>query len=252
MSAAALRALHAPGDPLILPNAWDAGTARLVERAGFPAVATTSAGVAERARVRGRRADARRGDARGRGARRAGGRGARDGRHGGRLRARRRRAGTPPGGRGRRRAEPRGQRSRPPPGARAGGAPRGPDRAHQGCGRSRAQRPHRRPPARRHDTGGARARPRLRRRRRGLRLSDRHRRRGDDRGVRRARPAGERAAAARSAADRAPGRARRGPHQPRPLPARRDGGGAEQPEELPLGASGPRSETACPPSGRST
>ncbi len=46
MSAAALRALHVPGDPLILPNAWDAGTARLVERAGFPAVATTSAGVA--------------------------------------------------------------------------------------------------------------------------------------------------------------------------------------------------------------
>ena len=42
MSAAALRALHVPGDPLILPNAWDAGTARLVEQAGFPAVATTS------------------------------------------------------------------------------------------------------------------------------------------------------------------------------------------------------------------
>jgi 2-methylisocitrate lyase-like PEP mutase family enzyme len=47
MSAAALRALHVPGDPLVLPNAWDAGTARLVERAGFPAVATTSSGVAE-------------------------------------------------------------------------------------------------------------------------------------------------------------------------------------------------------------
>ena len=47
MSAAALRSLHVPGDPLILPNAWDAGTARLVERAGFPAVATTSSGVAE-------------------------------------------------------------------------------------------------------------------------------------------------------------------------------------------------------------
>jgi 2-methylisocitrate lyase-like PEP mutase family enzyme len=44
---AALRALHVHGDPLILPNAWDAGTARLVERAGFPAVATTSHGVAE-------------------------------------------------------------------------------------------------------------------------------------------------------------------------------------------------------------
>jgi 2-methylisocitrate lyase-like PEP mutase family enzyme len=47
MSAAALRALHVPGDPLVLPNAWDAGTAMLVERAGFPAVATTSSGVAE-------------------------------------------------------------------------------------------------------------------------------------------------------------------------------------------------------------
>ena len=47
MSAAALRALHVPGEPLILPNAWDAGTARIVERAGFPAVATTSSGVAE-------------------------------------------------------------------------------------------------------------------------------------------------------------------------------------------------------------
>jgi 2-methylisocitrate lyase-like PEP mutase family enzyme len=47
MSAAALRALHVPGDPLVLPNAWDAATARLVERAGFPAVATTSHGVAD-------------------------------------------------------------------------------------------------------------------------------------------------------------------------------------------------------------
>ena len=47
MSATALRSLHVPGDPLILPNAWDAGTARVVERAGFRAVATTSSGVAE-------------------------------------------------------------------------------------------------------------------------------------------------------------------------------------------------------------
>ena len=47
MSAAALRALHVPGDPLILPNAWDAATARLVQEAGFPVVATTSSGVAE-------------------------------------------------------------------------------------------------------------------------------------------------------------------------------------------------------------
>jgi 2-methylisocitrate lyase-like PEP mutase family enzyme/nucleoside-diphosphate-sugar epimerase len=41
-----LRSLHRPGDPLLLPNAWDAGTARAVEAAGFPAVATTSGGVA--------------------------------------------------------------------------------------------------------------------------------------------------------------------------------------------------------------
>jgi 2-methylisocitrate lyase-like PEP mutase family enzyme len=47
MSAADLRALHVPGDPLILPNAWDAATAKLVVEAGFPVVATTSSGVAE-------------------------------------------------------------------------------------------------------------------------------------------------------------------------------------------------------------
>jgi 2-methylisocitrate lyase-like PEP mutase family enzyme len=41
-----LLALHVPGDPLILPNAWDAATARAVEAAGFPAVATSSAAVA--------------------------------------------------------------------------------------------------------------------------------------------------------------------------------------------------------------
>jgi 2-methylisocitrate lyase-like PEP mutase family enzyme len=47
VSAAALRALHVPGEPLVLPNAWDAGSARLVAEAGFPAIATTSSGVAE-------------------------------------------------------------------------------------------------------------------------------------------------------------------------------------------------------------
>jgi 2-methylisocitrate lyase-like PEP mutase family enzyme len=41
-----LRALHRPGDPLVLPNAWDAATARAVVAAGFPVVATTSGGVA--------------------------------------------------------------------------------------------------------------------------------------------------------------------------------------------------------------
>ncbi len=42
-----LRELHAGAEPLVLPNAWDVASARLVERLGFPAVATTSAGVAE-------------------------------------------------------------------------------------------------------------------------------------------------------------------------------------------------------------
>lgn len=48
LSAAAerLRALHVPGRPLVLPNAWDAASARAVEAAGFDAVATGSAGVA--------------------------------------------------------------------------------------------------------------------------------------------------------------------------------------------------------------
>ena len=41
------RDLHSnPGKPLILPNVWDAGGARLVESVGAKAVATTSAGVA--------------------------------------------------------------------------------------------------------------------------------------------------------------------------------------------------------------
>ncbi|MFI7676865.1 isocitrate lyase/phosphoenolpyruvate mutase family protein [Actinophytocola sp. NPDC049390] len=40
------RERHLTGAPLVLPNAWDAASARLVERAGAEAVATTSAGVA--------------------------------------------------------------------------------------------------------------------------------------------------------------------------------------------------------------
>ncbi len=40
------RDLHAGAVPLVLPNAWDAGSARVFELAGFPAIATTSAGVA--------------------------------------------------------------------------------------------------------------------------------------------------------------------------------------------------------------
>ncbi|NBM18247.1 isocitrate lyase/phosphoenolpyruvate mutase family protein [Streptomyces sp. GC420] len=44
--AAGLRALHVPGRPLVLPNVWDAASARAVADAGFPAVATGSAAVA--------------------------------------------------------------------------------------------------------------------------------------------------------------------------------------------------------------
>jgi 2-methylisocitrate lyase-like PEP mutase family enzyme len=42
-----LRAPHRWGDLLVLPNAWEAASARRFERLGYPAVATTSAGVAE-------------------------------------------------------------------------------------------------------------------------------------------------------------------------------------------------------------
>jgi 2-methylisocitrate lyase-like PEP mutase family enzyme len=45
--AAAVRALHVPGNPLVLPNAWDAASARLVEAAGFPVVATSSNAMAD-------------------------------------------------------------------------------------------------------------------------------------------------------------------------------------------------------------
>ncbi|MDQ6768062.1 MAG: isocitrate lyase/phosphoenolpyruvate mutase family protein [Candidatus Eremiobacteraeota bacterium] len=41
-----LRALHQTAKPLVLVNAWDAVSARIVEELGFPAVATTSAGIA--------------------------------------------------------------------------------------------------------------------------------------------------------------------------------------------------------------
>ena len=38
--------LHRPGEPFVLPNAWDVGSARALVAAGFPAVGTTSLGVA--------------------------------------------------------------------------------------------------------------------------------------------------------------------------------------------------------------
>src|SRR6266446_8351577 len=44
--AARFRALHQGPGVLLLCNVWDAASARVVEAAGFPAVATTSAGVA--------------------------------------------------------------------------------------------------------------------------------------------------------------------------------------------------------------
>ena len=39
-------ALHKTGAPLLMPNAWDAGSARLLVSLGFPAIATTSSGFA--------------------------------------------------------------------------------------------------------------------------------------------------------------------------------------------------------------
>lgn len=42
----AFRALHDRRRVLLLPNAWDAGSAALLESLGFPAIATTSGGVA--------------------------------------------------------------------------------------------------------------------------------------------------------------------------------------------------------------
>jgi 2-methylisocitrate lyase-like PEP mutase family enzyme len=44
--AEAFRALHFADAPLVLPNIWDAGSAVMAADAGFPALATTSAGVA--------------------------------------------------------------------------------------------------------------------------------------------------------------------------------------------------------------
>jgi 2-methylisocitrate lyase-like PEP mutase family enzyme len=46
-AATLLRDLHRPGHPVVLPNVWDAGSARIVAAAGFAAVGTSSAAVAE-------------------------------------------------------------------------------------------------------------------------------------------------------------------------------------------------------------
>jgi 2-methylisocitrate lyase-like PEP mutase family enzyme len=42
----AFRALHKKGEPLVMPNPWDAGSARILEGLGFRALATTSSGFA--------------------------------------------------------------------------------------------------------------------------------------------------------------------------------------------------------------
>jgi 2-methylisocitrate lyase-like PEP mutase family enzyme len=44
--AARFQALHRQSQPFLLPNPWDAGTARLLTELGFDAIATTSLGVA--------------------------------------------------------------------------------------------------------------------------------------------------------------------------------------------------------------
>jgi 2-methylisocitrate lyase-like PEP mutase family enzyme len=42
-----LRSLHVPGNPVVLPNAWDASSAKTLAAAGFAALATSSSAVAE-------------------------------------------------------------------------------------------------------------------------------------------------------------------------------------------------------------
>jgi 2-methylisocitrate lyase-like PEP mutase family enzyme len=43
---ARFRALHVPGDPLLMPNPWDEGSAKALATLGFAALATTSSGFA--------------------------------------------------------------------------------------------------------------------------------------------------------------------------------------------------------------
>jgi 2-methylisocitrate lyase-like PEP mutase family enzyme len=44
--AKAFRSMHSPKPVLLLANVWDVASARIIEEAGFPALATTSAGIA--------------------------------------------------------------------------------------------------------------------------------------------------------------------------------------------------------------
>jgi 2-methylisocitrate lyase-like PEP mutase family enzyme len=46
LKAERLRKMHSGAKMLVLPNAWDVASARIVEELGFPAIATTSAGIA--------------------------------------------------------------------------------------------------------------------------------------------------------------------------------------------------------------
>lgn len=46
MNVEEFQALHVPGDPLLLANAWDLASARYLFASGFPVIASTSAGVA--------------------------------------------------------------------------------------------------------------------------------------------------------------------------------------------------------------
>ncbi len=43
---AAFKAMHKSGAPFVIPNCWDAGSARILEGLGFAAIATTSSGFA--------------------------------------------------------------------------------------------------------------------------------------------------------------------------------------------------------------
>lgn len=44
--AKAFKVLHSQSTPFVMPNAWNGGSARMIEMAGFKAIATTSAGIA--------------------------------------------------------------------------------------------------------------------------------------------------------------------------------------------------------------
>jgi 2-methylisocitrate lyase-like PEP mutase family enzyme len=46
LTAVEFRAMHRPGDPFVLPNAWDLSSARWLHAAGHPVLGTTSLGVA--------------------------------------------------------------------------------------------------------------------------------------------------------------------------------------------------------------